>query len=307
MPSDPVSNRATIRPLRFATRELQALRQLRELNERSAVLPLQPLPDVAVHADIVQWPYPRLGILSARLGGVRHGAEYTGANDDHLYLGITLQGRSVAEAHRGELTLQDGDAVLLSAPLGLWLSRAALAAHLRRIDDAVMRPIRRDTPALRLLTRYVGIALDGSLPAPELRSLVVGHVYELAAAAIGTERDRTWSADGFGIRAARLAAIKADIVAHLGDADLGAATIAARHRVTPRYVHKLFAADGTTCSEFIIGQRLARVHRMLCDPRCAGVAISTLAYDAGFGDLSYFNRSFRRHYGATPSDVRRGG
>jgi AraC-like DNA-binding protein len=29
-----------------------------------------------------------------------------------------------------------------------------------------------------------------------------------------------------------------------------------------------------------------------------------VAYEAGFGDLSYFNRTFRRRYGATPSDVR---
>jgi methylphosphotriester-DNA--protein-cysteine methyltransferase len=26
--------------------------------------------------------------------------------------------------------------------------------------------------------------------------------------------------------------------------------------------------------------------------------------DIGFGDLSYFNRAFRRRYGASPSDVR---
>jgi AraC-like DNA-binding protein len=31
--------------------------------------------------------------------------------------------------------------------------------------------------------------------------------------------------------------------------------------------------------------------------------VSTIAYDAGFGDLSYFNRSFRRVYGLTPRDI----
>jgi len=35
-----------------------------------------------------------------------------------------------------------------------------------------------------------------------------------------------------------------------------------------------------------------------------GQSISSIAYDVGFGDLSYFNRAFRRRYDATPSDIR---
>ena len=53
-----------------------------------------------------------------------------------------------------------------------------------------------------------------------------------------------------------------------------------------------------------MGQRLTRAHRLLCDPKFNHVAISTIAYDVGFGDLSYFNRRFRRLYGFTPRDVR---
>ena len=62
----------------------------------------------------------------------------------------------------------------------------------------------------------------------------------------------------------------------------------------------------TTFSEFVRGRRLARAHRMLTDPRCADRSISTIAFEVGFGDLSYFNHAFRRLYGATPSDVRAG-
>jgi AraC-like DNA-binding protein len=43
---------------------------------------------------------------------------------------------------------------------------------------------------------------------------------------------------------------------------------------------------------------------MLTDPRHADLTIGAIAYTAGFGDLSTFNREFRRHFGATPSDVR---
>jgi AraC-like DNA-binding protein len=42
----------------------------------------------------------------------------------------------------------------------------------------------------------------------------------------------------------------------------------------------------------------------LTDPRRASQKISTISLDAGFGDLSYFNRAFRRHYGVAPSELR---
>jgi hypothetical protein len=45
-------------------------------------------------------------------------------------------------------------------------------------------------------------------------------------------------------------------------------------------------------------------HRMLTDPHRADEKISTVAFDSGFSDVSYFNRMFRRRYGAAPSDVR---
>jgi AraC-like DNA-binding protein len=35
-----------------------------------------------------------------------------------------------------------------------------------------------------------------------------------------------------------------------------------------------------------------------------GETISAIAFACGFGDLSYFNRVFCRHYGATPTVVR---
>jgi AraC-like DNA-binding protein len=42
----------------------------------------------------------------------------------------------------------------------------------------------------------------------------------------------------------------------------------------------------------------------LCDSRQAHRSISEIALSSGFGDVSYFNRAFRRRYGASPSEVR---
>jgi AraC-like DNA-binding protein len=124
------------------------------------------------------------------------------------------------------------------------------------------------------------------------------------ALAIGATRDATEIADGRGLRAARLRAIKADIVRNLREGDVSINALALRHRVSARYIQRLFEGEGTTLSQFVLGQRLVQVHRMLADPCHAHRAISTIAYDAGFGDLSTFNREFRRRFGATPSDIR---
>jgi AraC-like DNA-binding protein len=43
---------------------------------------------------------------------------------------------------------------------------------------------------------------------------------------------------------------------------------------------------------------------MLTNPLYRNRSISAIAYDAGFGDVSYFNRTFRRSFSATPSEVR---
>jgi AraC-like DNA-binding protein len=135
----------------------------------------------------------------------------------------------------------------------------------------------------------------------------VTHLYDLAALAIGATRDAAAVAGGRGVPAARLRAIKADIADNLTNRRLSIDSVATRHGVTPRYVRMLFESDATTFSEFVVVQRLNRAHRMLIDPRFSDRTVSSVAFEAGFGDLSYFNRTFRRRYGASPSDVREAG
>jgi AraC-like DNA-binding protein len=107
-----------------------------------------------------------------------------------------------------------------------------------------------------------------------------------------------------GGREGRLAAIKAHITEHLRQRSLSVAVVAARQGVTPRYVQMLFEAEGTTFSQYVVGERLALAHRLLVDRRTSVWTIRAIAIDAGFADISYFNRAFRRHYGASPSRVR---
>jgi len=315
---------APLAALRISTRGLaDPVAALRRLNERGALLPLQPIAGLPCEVEMVKWPFEQLGVLSGRLAGVRHGAAGGGpharGDDDALYLGITVAGLTVVRQRGREASLRDGDAALLSAGdgfeiahpqpvrmVGLRLARQRFATVLESSDDAAPRTIRRDSSALALLLRYSLIAAEDSAHwSSDLQRLAVQQIYELAALAAGASREAAQERFAPGVRAARLRVLQADIQAWLTDPTLSASSIARQHGVSARYVHKLFEGAGLSCSAFILSRRLERVHRRLTDPRWAAQSISTLAFDAGFNDLSYFGRTFRRRYGRTPSDVRR--
>jgi AraC-like DNA-binding protein len=155
-----------------------------------------------------------------------------------------------------------------------------------------------------LSTYMTALVDDPMLATPEFQHLVTTHIYDLVALTIGAKRDVVTVALGRGASVARLRAVKTDIDGNIGGRDLTIDAVAARHRISPRYIQRLFADEDTSFTDYVLSQRLARAHRLLMDPRYANAAVSAIAFEAGFGDLSYFNRVFRRAYSATPSEVR---
>jgi AraC-like DNA-binding protein len=94
---------------------------------------------------------------------------------------------------------------------------------------------------------------------------------------------------------------------HISDISLSPQTAADAFDISIRYVHKLFAANGTTFNSYVNSKRLDLVSIDLLSPTCRNQPISTLAYRWGFNDLSTFNRLFKARFGSTPSQFRSGG
>jgi len=107
-------------------------------------------------------------------------------------------------------------------------------------------------------------------------------------------------------RAPRFGAIRTFVLAEIGNPALCLADIAAQQSISTSYVRKLFAAERTTFTKYVLDVRLRNVASMLADPDARIHPISTVAARCGFNDVSYFNRVFRKRYGCTPSDMRRG-
>jgi AraC-like DNA-binding protein len=293
----------------------------REFFGRSVcALDVELLHDVPFRADLTLLPLPGVQIFSGKVHGSRnrHTREFLADGVDDFSLIVNLGGPYLVAQGGKELVLADGNATLVSLTepfslthrppgdvLALRIPRLHLAPLIADSEDSCMRLVAHDSGALRLLTDYVAIASERQTTASrELQHLVAGHIRDLVAVTVGTIRDTAEVVLGRGLRAAQLHAIKRDIARNLDQPGLSVTTLATRHRCTPRFIQRLFETEGTTYTEYVLAQRLARAHRTLLDPRHAGEKISVVAYDCGFGDLSYFNRVFRRHYGAAPSDVR---
>ena len=83
---------------------------------------------------------------------------------------------------------------------------------------------------------------------------------------------------------------------------LALAELAREAAMSPYHFLRTFrAVVGMTPHQFVLRTRL---HRAAVRLRRSSAAISTIAFDAGFNDLSTFNRRFRRLMGASPRDYR---
>jgi AraC-like DNA-binding protein len=294
---------------------------VRTLHERGLTwVSFDPIPDLPCEIDFGIRKHPDLGLLSGTVQGVRHVHAHrdSGDGNDDFSFHLNISGVSTVVSRLGEATLRDGDAMLLSYSAGRTITRAALVDHrvirlsraflcplVHHLDDAVLRPIRRGTGTLNLLRGYVDALFDDPvLTLPDTRQLLVTQLCDLVAVSLGATRDAAAAAEGRGIRAARLRAIKADIEVNLGHGDLSPAAVAGRQHVSDSYIRKLFEGEETSFSAFVLSRRLLRAHRLLLDPRRINQSIASIAFEAGFGDLSYFNRAYKRFYGATPSEIR---
>jgi AraC-like DNA-binding protein len=177
-----------------------------------------------------------------------------------------------------------------------------LAGH----DDLSMTVVNRQNDGFDLLMNYASLLQARQKPLPdELGRIAAAHIRDLMAATIGTDPDcNPRVGERGGVRVARLRAIKADVARYLCEPTLSIDKIAARHGISPRYVRKLFREDQTTFSEFTLALRLERSRQLLRSPTHATSTVTSIAHTVGFNDLSYFNRTFRRRYGITPSELR---
>lgn len=188
---------------------------------------------------------------------------------------------------------------------GVTVPRALLAERLPNFEDLAVKPLAA-SPALRHLERYLAIVIDSDIDADlVLKDNVGTHLIDLVALVLGARGDSAELATGRGLRAARLQDVIANIRARFADASFSPSELARNLGLSPRYVQELLQQTGSSFTERVTELRLQKARKMLLDTRYNRSKISDIAYACGFNEVSYFNRCFRRRFGASPRHYRR--
>lgn len=170
-----------------------------------------------------------------------------------------------------------------------------------------MESIDQDNGALIVLGHYAAALMRGLLPMDSalLAALATDYMRSLVSAMIDVAKlTPNLPRSGPVKSQPNLIAIKADIEVRLAQKDLSLASFATARGVTVRHLQKLFEAEGRTFSDYVLERRLERARQLLLNTIVAPRPISTIAFDLGFGDLSYFNRTFKKRFGITPRETR---
>lgn len=199
-----------------------------------------------------------------------------------------------------EVALDDGNQFTV-----IRIPRRELLSICPRAEDMLSTPLLHNPGIRELIERYfaLSVGVAASLDAVG-QQLTARHMVDLVALLLRTGDDETRPALPRGYSAARLQIIQAQVLERLDDSSLTIASVAERNGLSPKQVQRLFERAGTTFTAFVLEQRLLLARRLLSNPGTRQDKIGTIAYAAGFGDLSYFNRGFRRRFGVTPSEWR---
>jgi AraC-like DNA-binding protein len=184
--------------------------------------------------------------------------------------------------------------------------------------------------AKNVLQRYVGspenlvhVAVSGSTGAGALASRVIREIWKSSDAALESGVAPRFAnvvleliasayvgiGSGNVDRSCLASALRLRIVdfieQSLCDPDLSPAMMAQALKISTRHVHRVFAQQGGTVTQYILQRRLEKSRAALADPMLAGLSLTHICSEYGFRSLPHFSRLFHDAYGMAPRDYRR--
>ncbi len=260
----------------------------------------------------------RLAHIVAGAHTVHRTAKIIRRGDPDFYkLSLQSSGRSLLRQADRDSILTAGDMALydtnqpydlrLDGPfemIVLFFPRNLLNLPERSMKAISGRRISGDNSLPRLITPFMtGLTERMNQHAPETNRLLGDALLDMLAAATADELGIDETSSG-SRQPTMLREVKDYIEENLGDLMLDPTSIAAAHHISPRYLRKLFEAEGESASRWIRKRRLEGCRRDLGTQDLAHLSVSRIASQWGFTDAAHFSRLFRSTYGQSPREFR---
>ncbi|MGW2700506.1 helix-turn-helix domain-containing protein [Streptomyces sp. NPDC001340] len=184
------------------------------------------------------------------------------------------------------------------------LSRELLGLADRDLHRITRVPVRRDSRMGSLLSPFLSDLADTAVTSRATVGETLAWNAVNLLTTLATEHLREHGRAAADDQSALVCRIRRFIDLNLSDVELSPERIARAHHISVRYLHKLFADEGTTVGRRILLRRLEQCRRELAD-RSRGIrTIAAVAGHWGFASATHFSRVFRATYGMTPSEWR---
>lgn len=186
----------------------------------------------------------------------------------------------------------------------LMLPKARLVERVASFSRLIGEPFDQKCKPFRVLQSYLNLFAAGvDLNAPEMARLNGEYVMDLVAMMLQERADHEAEAVKRTGQAARYRIILSEIERGLADPKLSGRMVAGCIGITERYLQQLMEANGATFSHYLLRARLDKAAALLAEKR--EMRVAEVAFLSGFGDLSYFNRSFKKRFGESPRGYRK--
>ncbi|WP_133471933.1 acetamidase/formamidase family protein [Paraglaciecola marina] len=240
-------------------------------------------------------------------------------NNDGVWVAFPLEGR---------MTIQEGDRSFEVIPgdlvFGAMGSKTSLTLHsdFRQLfvtipniafNARLIAPLPthmlhlpgHSGPAQTLVAMLVSLANNlETITEDQLRPIELA-IPEFLIAALFPEADTRTLGGAAGVKAAMLHRICQGIEVRLSNPDLNLNEVAREHKISPRYLQKLFESVDQSFSRYIRNRRLERCKDDLDSPVHAQLSISEICFRWGFNDSAYFSRSFKDYTKMSPREYRK--
>ena len=182
------------------------------------------------------------------------------------------------------------------------LGRGLLDRELAAVRDVEDLKLDGTAPENRVLRSYLD-GLHGNLAELDATSAsaFADTTVEMLrnALVLGQRSDQTRNARA-------LHRVQALLLTRLRNPNLRIEEVSREIGIAPRTIHRLFQSIGTTPMRWIEEQRLNRIAREMRSAAHTCSSITQLALSCGYNDQSSFGRAFKRKFGMSPSDYRKG-